>query len=66
DGTLGFPNNSDQDGFDEYSSSSDRNADGLFMDADITLESVPEPASALMILVGGGLIALKRRFFHMV
>ncbi len=48
--------------FDDYSSS----ADGMFVDATVTLNAVPEPASALMVLAGGGLIAFKRRFFSKV
>jgi hypothetical protein len=51
------------DGFDNYSTSTARNADGLFVDGVVTLQSVPEPASVLMLALGGGLVALKRRFF---
>jgi hypothetical protein len=64
DGNLDFEQNASQDGFDEYSSTSARNADGLFVDADITLDQVPEPASALMIVVGGGLIGMIRRIYR--
>jgi hypothetical protein len=64
-GTMGgdsFANN-----FDEYSiSSEDPSEDGLFVPATVTLNAVPEPASVLMLLFGGGVIALKRRFFAQV
>jgi len=47
--------------FDNYSTTAARDADGLFVDADITLDAVPEPASALMLALGAGLIGLIRR-----
>ena len=51
------------DGFDNYGSSSARNADGLFVDAVVTLDAIPEPATLGLIgLFGGGILAI-RRFF---
>ena len=54
------------DTFDEYSDSAERTSDGVFVDGVATLQAVPEPASVLMLVFGGGLIALKRRFFAQV
>lgn len=51
------------DTFDEYSVSSDRTADGLFVNGVATLQSIPEPASALMIALGAGLLAIIRRLY---
>lgn len=51
------------DSFDEYSTSTARTNDGLFVDGVATLQAVPEPASVLMLILGGGLIGLYRRFF---
>jgi hypothetical protein len=52
--------------FDEYGTSIERTSDGLFVEGVATLQAVPEPASMLLIAIGGGLIALKRRFFSKV
>lgn len=65
-GTLNFPNDSTHDNFDEYSTTADRDADGIFVDAVVTLNAVPEPASIMMLVFGGGLIALHRRFFSKI
>lgn len=62
DGTMDG-DNAFTDGFDEYSSSSARDADGLFVDAVVTLDAIPEPATLGLIgLFGGGIFAI-RRFF---
>lgn len=63
DGALGSIGGSDGT-FDNYSSSLVRNADGFFVDANVTLNSVPEPASALMLAVGAGLLGICRRYYR--
>lgn len=63
DGNLDFTQNTAQNGFDEYATSTARDADGIFVDGTVSLDAVPEPASALMLVVGAGLIGLIRRFF---
>ncbi|MBL7016338.1 MAG: PEP-CTERM sorting domain-containing protein [Kiritimatiellales bacterium] len=59
-GTLNF---ADDPNFDNYSTTAALDADGLFVDANITLDAVPEPASALMLVVGAGLIGFIRRVY---
>jgi len=54
------------DGFDNYASSADRIADGLSVDGVITLDAVPEPATAGLLTISGLLIAAYRRFFGRV
>lgn len=62
DGTLNFEQNASQNGFDNYSSSSARNADGLFVDANVTFDAIPEPAAVSLIILGSGsMIFLHRR-----
>ncbi len=57
-GEIGIPAD-----WDEYSSTSARNADGLFVDANVTLNQVPEPATASLMALVGGLGFLIRRHF---
>lgn len=53
-----FPSN-----FDEYGTSTDRLADGLFVPATVTLDAIPEPASLLLIGAGAVFLRLLRRFY---
>ncbi len=63
DGTLDFEQNTSHNGFDEYPSSSDLNADGIFVDADVTLTAIPEPATLSLIgLFGIGVLGARRIF----
>jgi len=51
------------DSFDNYSSSSARNADGIFVDGTVTLDAIPEPASVAMLGVASALgLFIRRRF----
>jgi len=65
-GTLDFTQNGAQDDFDEYASTSARDADGIFVDGAVTLDAVPEPATVGLLTLSGLLIAVYRRFFGRV
>ena len=63
DALLWGQNGSLGDTIDDYSSTSARDADGLFLPATITITAIPEPVSGTLVAVFGGVLLLIRRRF---